>query len=1350
MKKPLLLCNVLLIAGALSTSAQVVSNDNEDGVYKIDGRAGANDFVPGQVLVKFKDESTIKVRSNERGKFRAASINAVDRLLRSYGVDEMEKLYPSEVAKPKSQLRKRKAPNGTVVQEKNLDKVYWVKTKVQSSDSTLQLIEQLQSMPEVEYAEPNYRVYITADVPTDGSDVRQRQPKDIRLAPVRTETDASVICAHPENNPLYSQQYGITQQNIHTLWDKPIINNKRPVIAILDTGIDLTHPDLQDNIWQNTKEVTGEKAFDDDGNGIVDDKYGWNFVEDYYDLTDYNGHGTHVAGIAAASDNSVGVVGANPLALIMPLKVINDKGNGDIATVCRGIHYAAENGADIINMSFGHTGEAMALTEIEAITQAYQTCILVASAGNNGASVYDTKPNKGPLWPAAYYLVLGVQASDSNGQLAGFSNYDPDGPIFSEDGVNGRNHEIMVAGVGIYSTYLNGNYKALSGTSMSAPLFAGAVSALQMVKEYPSKDVLFGDLIHLNADFAQIYSDDTPRYPDIGVVAMLVDDSANGNGDGQVDAGEVVDFSVVLRNTWADATDIRLKLAADDEYWEFVNIKNPNVDFGYSMSAYGRETSQTPINVKFANNIGDNTRIKFTMEIICAESNRTIRQDIYVTVHNMIKLGGILSSDMTLAAGKKYFVSSSLAIPEGVTLTIEPGTTIEFAEGTTLSSSGKIQACGTPQKPIRFIGHNGAKWTGISAKRDTLRYCQLEDLHVIPGSGLYLKDCIVRFSFKSTVQLDVSLDNCLYGERINFINHMGPIELKPRNVVYSNIVNNECLKDGGGGLIKTSGDLSFLPSYSSIQYCNYFNNFTHKTDNGLTGVPFYEYFNCEPYSIRCIAGSPYIERSEKPSYLGTARESVIRPLIYEMGPGHNDTFGQVDLSNMPSRPYAEAHGIVWKVVVDGYDAQDEFDELAPLGVGRHKFEVYFNRPMNKDKAPQISYGVREPFTQHSVNEDGSWNEEGTIYTVYHTITGRTMTDGLNRIYVDGAEDNEYFPIPYEKTRFNINIQAAGSMATGFMAEAGMGKVDLTWNNDENDFEDAMGFNIYRYTMDDAGNADTVRVNQEIVDIATTAYTDYDVVPGNTYYYMYKVLSTDLEEYDMSNVVAVTPLTSTLGDANGSGDVDVADVITTVNYAAGQQPKPFIYEAADMNADLNIDILDVIGIIKKIMNPDADVNSLALATATYTVEDGTLYVESPVELAGVQVQIAMSNSQTAKENEGIKVAADLNGFEHTSAWLSDNDYLFLAYNMNGKTLTAGKHALLHIGDAKIAAIRFSDANGHNVEALGNEVTRVNRMATDVLTVRGIYDMQGRKLTGDFNKEVQLPKGVYIINGKKVVR
>jgi len=403
--------------------------------------------------------------------------------------------------------------------------------------------------------------------------------------------------------------------------------------------------------------------------------------------------------------------------------------------------------------------------------------------------------------------------------------------------------------------------------------------------------------------------------------------------------------------------------------------------------------------------------------------------------------------------------------------------------------------------------------------------------------------------------------------------------------------------------------------------------------------------------------------------------------------------------------------------------------------------VYFNRPMNKEVAPQLSFGGREPYTQQVVAEDGSWNEEGTIYTAYKTITGKTKSDGLNRIYVYGAEDDEFFEIPYEKTRFNINIQATGSMATGFMAEAGLGKVSLTWNNDENNFDDAMGFNVYRYTEATIDNP--TRINEEIVDIETTEYVDYDVTPGTTYYYMYKVLSTDLQEYDVSNVVAATPQTGELGDANGSGDVDVADVITTVNYAAGQQPKPFIFEAADMNTDLSIDILDVIGIIKKIMNPDAEATAMVEATAIYTIENGTLYVESPVALAGVQVQLAIDNGS-------IRVADDLNGFEHLSAWLSDNDYLFMAYNMNGKTLTPGKHALLHIGNGKISDIRMSDVNGRNIVAVGDEATRVNRMASDVMTVKGIYDLQGRKLTGDSSKEVQLPKGVYIVNGKKVVR
>lgn len=1325
MKPSRLFFGMALLLGtmALPTSAQV-SNDNEDGVYKTDSRM-RSDFVPGQVIVKFKDASTIQVRRNAKGKFMAASLNPVDKLLREYGVADMEKLFPKEVAKPAAKLRKKVAPNGTTVKERNLDKIFLVKTSVQRPDSIFQLIDKLKEMDDVEYAEPNYYAYITADVPYPSGSMPSQQ-KTVRRAPVNVETEASVICANPGQNPLFSEQYAIAQQNIQALWDKPIINKKRPVIAILDTGVDITHPDLVDNIWTNTREEEGETAYDDDNNGIVDDVHGWNFVDNYYELTDRNSHGTHVAGIAAAADNGLGIVGANPLALIMPVKVMDDRGQGDDATIARGILYAAENGADVINMSFGSS--LLSGVVKDALDNAYQTAVLVASAGNEMKEIYN--PDGGTMYPAAYYLVLGVQAPDF------YSNYDPDGPIYSEDGVDGRNYEVKVPGTRILSTVPGGNYKELTGTSMSAPLFAGAVSALQMVKNYPSRDVLYGDLIHLNADFAKIFSDDTPREAKIDLVSLNIDDNMEGNSniDGQVDVGETIKFTPVLRNTWADATDIQLSLSVDDAYSNFVEIVNPEVSFGWSLSAYGRAEAKTPIQVRFADNIGNNTRVKFALTINCPESNQAVTNDVYVTVNNMVKLSGIITEDRTLTADHEYLVSGNMAIPEGVTLTIEPGTVIRFKGNTGISNAGNVIADGTPEKPIIMTADDplASYWNGIT--NATLRYCKLSYVQLANAPSTNYENCElfncgdnsgVFFNSSCSFRF-VNISEC--GARTNYVSRYS-------NLNYSNVINNrDAFLD----------NIEFIPKVAST--CNWIN--TYHVNMYVLPRPGYFYFG---------KGSQYVETVTLSSfpYFGTSREDILRPHISEMGTANS--FVWYDLTNMRKEPIAEAHGIVWKVVVNGKDAQDEYEDLAPLGVGKHKFEVYFNRPMNKAVAPQISFGVREPYTQNVVDEDGSWNEEGTVYTAYKTITGRTMSDGVNRIYVYGAEDNEFFEIPYEKTRFNINIQAVGSMATGFAAEAGLGKVDLTWNNENNDFEDAMGFNVYRYSyvekdvLDRWGNPtgekqsvpDTIRINQEMLDIAATEFTDYEVTPGETYYYYYKVLSTDLKEYDVSNVVAATPLTSTKGDANGSGDVDVADVITTVNYAAGQEPKPFIFEAADMNTDLSIDILDVIGIIKVIMNPDEGAQTSALATATYTVEDGVVYVDCPVALAGVQVQLATEDGQT------VTVADDLKGFETTSAWLTDNDYLFLGYSMSGKTLAPGKHALLNIGTGQIAKIRLSDMYGRNVEAIGSETTDIDRMGKDVMTVKGVYNMSGQKVAGSAERK-NLPKGVYIINGEKVVR
>ena len=1434
------LAMAFMTAIAMPMSAQV-SNDNEDGVYKVQ-RPQAKDYVQGEVLFKLKDGKEAKVR-RVAGKVQSAGISSLDAVLSEFGVEEMEQLLPQ--AKVTGTPRRAKAFNGTTIVERDLTQLYKVTLSEEKVFETMQMVEKLKALPEVEYAEPNYKVYLM---------------------------DADIAGIF-DGNPFVTQQWYLDAYGVKTLWNKPIVNPKRPVIAIIDTGVDMTHPDLAPNLWTNTAEAEGEANYDNDGNGFKGDIHGWDFINNTPNVKDFNMHGTHVAGIAAAANNGIGIIGANPRALIMPISVMQSDGTGDVATIVKGINYAAQNGADVINMSLGTYANSRAMRQ--ALELAYQTTVIVAAAGNDrrGIEPQCDPTYWGPMFPAAYSFVLGVQASTSTGGLASFSNYDCSGPNTSQlstlQDPDGFNYELQAPGTNMLSTIPGGKYKVLQGTSMASPLVAGAISALKMVKQYDTQEILWGDLLHTD-NIAQAYAV-TARPAELDLMKIqlrsrkeLGDESEEDySGDHEIDAGETVSLYPVIRTTFGGASNIKMHLEMGDEFEDPTTVQiltgaDNKVDFGLHLDAYGKGVSLNPLKVKIADNVADGRHIKMKMVAMCDESNVTFTGIFTLVVTNMVKISGLITEDRTLTADHVYLVNENLAVMEGTTLTIEPGARLEFMEGMGLSSFGKLEAEGTPEKPIVFTGHNGAEWGGIrshlstgeivgsngdylytnadstlftlkktnltpnvinwyvscdfytkvnenvkyfyledymdiiddmtahqdlltdpnyltpamtkmikewkeyciqypksatgdytvgtsssmrfrykwstySNPKDTISYCRMDGMALYDNSAWikpYMKDCeITNMTYYS------SLFGNLDGERNVFTNlEYGFIGSDlSKKLFYSNIVN--CFD-----IVRYQ--VEYLPKYSQLRNSNYFNNTGKCYIDGKYYLKDYWIIAKHPWDEAILDKSIY------PSYLGTGREDIIRPYVYEIG-NAPDTYGQIDLSNIPSRPYAEPHGIVWKVCVNGKDAQDEYEDLAPLGVGKHKFEVYFNRPMNKAVAPQIAFGVRAPWTQNAVSEDGSWNEEGTIYTAYKTITGKTKSDGVNRIYVWGAEDNEYFEIPYEKTRFNVMINAAGSMATGFAAEAKMGRVSLTWNNENNDFDDAMGFNIYRFTSPDPskggeGVADTVRINQEIVDIETTEYTDYNVTPGQTYYYMYKVLSTDLKEYDVSNVVAVTPLTATLGDANGSGDVDVADVITTVNYAAGQDPKPFIFEAADMNTDQSIDILDVIGIIQKILNPSAAREMSIESTATYTIENGTLYVESPVALAGIQVQL---NLDAQKD---IKVAEDLNGFEHTSAWLTDNDYLFLAYNMNGKTLTAGKHALLEIGDANITTLRLSDAQGHNVLAIADETTSITTLGSKVKLQGGIFNLKGQKVSGKTLDLKKLPKGVYIINGEKVVK
>lgn len=1455
---------VLLLAVSLPTFAQVVSNDNEDGVNKID-RIGQKTYVEGQVLVKFSDNQAIQVKRDGK-RYAATNANAVSNVFAKYGVETMEQLLPNE--KPRRIMRKAKAFNGETVVEKDLSQLYCVTLSEEHSHEIDQIVDELKTLDEVEFAEPNYKLYTLEDM---------------------------TLNADYEGNPYFSQQWYLEAYGVKQLWDKPIINPTRPVIAIIDTGVDMTHPDLIDNLWTNQKEVEGEDGYDNDGNGFKNDVHGWDFINNTPNVRDFNMHGTHVAGIAAAANNGIGIVGANPKALIMPISVMHSDGSGDVATIIKGINYAVQNGANILNFSLGTYANSRALRQ--ALEKAYQSAVIVAAAGNEGRCINTSHyPNvckkANPLFPAAYSFVLGVQATTQLGDLASFSNYDDDGNTLSSvttlQDPDGFNYELKAPGCKMLSTIPGGKYKELDGTSMAAPLVAGAISALQMVKQYDTQEILWGDLLH-TGNIAQAYEVKArPAELDLMKIIYrerkeLADESEEDySGDSEIDAGETVSIYPVIRTTFGEASNIKMHLEMGDEFEDpnTVQILTGEVDFGLHLDAYGKAVSLNPLKLKVADNVADNRHVKMKLVATCDESDISFEKDFTIVVTNMIKINGLITEDKILTADHVYLVNDNIGIMEGTTLTIEPGTRLEFAKGIGLQSFGKLVAKGTPEKPIVFTGHNGAEWRGVRShdsngkqvyhslyiNNDTTLFTLLpteatpnelgrlegiyyftdDEYSTAKGSvelAKYLRDHLENWQQDKTSQMDLLTDpNYLtpilgplfadYNQRRepseerqnsycvtfyfpNWYFFTNPLDtISYCRIEYYNYQKDDCIpfmrdclmsscfsKSAFGGLIpsisgyrNTITELYFnetnnisdpispsltksnivnldyisclriLPSYSCLNNNNYFNNIAKYKSSQV------QYYN-KDYWLRIEGSTPQVDRSEFPSYLGTGREDIVRPHIYELG-NAPDTWGTIDLSNMRTTPITEAHGIVWKVVVNGKDAQDEYEDLAPLGVGKHKFEVYFNRPMNKEVIPNISFGVREPYTQNVVNEEGSWNDDGTIYTAYKTIDGKMKSDGVNRIYVQGAEDDEYFPCPYEKTRFNIPINAAGSMATGFAAEPKLGRVNLTWNNSENNFDDAMGFNIYRfgeeyektlpagyyngYKPTEWGQgtyygerkvmmADTIRLNSDIVDIETTEYTDYDVTPGTAYYYMYKVLSTDLQEYDMSNVVAATPLTSALGDANGSGEVDVADVITTVNYAAGMEPKPFIFEAADMNTDLSIDILDVVGIIQTILNPSAGAKARVEGTATYTVEDGIVYVESPVALAGVQVQL------NAPEQEEPSTLDALNGFEHASAWLTDEDYLFLGYSMSGKTIPAGKHALLNIGGAQLRSIRLSDTQGSNVTAEAGNTTAIEMQTAKVLpATHGIYNLNGQKVAGAAADMERLPKGIYVVDGKKVVK
>lgn len=535
-----------------------------------------------------------------------------------------------------------------------------------------------------------------------------------------TLIDSDTVAEAVQGNASCQDQWYLRSGNLQKSWDllrtRGIAagGDSSVVVAVIDTGVDYTHEDLKDNIWVNTKEIPGN-GIDDDGNGYIDDVYGVDLETGRDSGMDDNGHGTHVAGIIAASNNHIGVVGLAYNVKLMPIKAGMASGFFNQSQIAKGILYAYNNGADVINMSFG--GSASTIAVQDALETAYTRCVLVAAAGNDGA------PNEGllarPTYPAALSYVMGVMSVDMWGVESGFTNYD----VAAYSSVE---YEVYAPGSQILSTIPGNRYATWSGTSMAAPYVSAMAALLRSAypdtNTYPTK-FIYGQIaatggrnaiccdpkahgVHNLPKIVDIYNALTqlPK-PEVSAADFLVFDdkslSEQNNGDGVIDAGETVALAFTLRNRWGAAKDVTLSLDAKSQAGidcPYIQFLTNNVNYGnvgtYASIDYGKTKEGTFVTgvdadksllVKIADDCPNDYIIALNITVTAKNDLDADDTKVYsseakttINVRRGTLLPSIITEDMTLTKDHYYILPNATLIQEGVTVTVEPGTQLQF------------------------------------------------------------------------------------------------------------------------------------------------------------------------------------------------------------------------------------------------------------------------------------------------------------------------------------------------------------------------------------------------------------------------------------------------------------------------------------------------------------------------------------------------------------------------------------------------------------------------------------------------------------------------------------------------
>ncbi len=526
-------------------------------------------------------------------------------------------------------------------------------------------------------------------------------------------SDPNVVWAEPDylakpagniqvtpNDPYFPSQWGLTKINSPAAWDVNTGNNS-VIIAILDSGIQLDHPELINRLWINPGEIP-ENGVDDDNNGFVDDVDGWNFVNNDNNPSDDNGHGTQVAGVAVAeTNNNLGVAGTCWGCLLMPVKVMSAGGVANYSDIAAAIQYAAAKGADVINISLGGYNYSHALEEAVQTAKNNYGAMVIAGAGNdNSSSIF---------YPAAYTESLAVAGTDQNDLKSYFSNY-------------GAWVDLSAPAVDITTTYMGGNYGSVEFTSFSSAFVSGVAGLV--LSEHPdwSQAMVFSQLTHttdpldtLNPNYASMLgagrlNAGAALTIEPNPLITIATRKVNGDQLGRPFPGESATLEITLSNGWLDATGVVGSLSSSDSY---VTVTQGEANFG-DISSGGNGTSNPLYAFEVALGAGYDHSIPFTLDITGNGGGYFTSFDFTINTRSAEQpVQGSIFTDSTWTSDKTYVVMNNINVAPGVTLTIQAGTTIEFNGNYSLNIGGQLLADGTQDQPILFTEHNGLSWGRI-------------------------------------------------------------------------------------------------------------------------------------------------------------------------------------------------------------------------------------------------------------------------------------------------------------------------------------------------------------------------------------------------------------------------------------------------------------------------------------------------------------------------------------------------------------------------------------------------------------------------------------------------------------